>query len=38
MINDNYPKYVITLNDMIIGDDYQGIKQMNLIDFLLLEL
>ena len=38
MINDNYPKYVITLNDMIIGDDYQGIKQMNLIDFLLVEL
>jgi len=38
MINDNYPKYVITLNDMIIGDDYQGIKQMNLVDFLLLEL
>ena len=38
MIKDNYPKYVITLNDMIIGDDYQGIKQMNLIDFLLLEL
>ncbi len=38
MINDNYPKYVITLNDLIIGDDYQGIKQMNLIDFLLLEL
>ena len=38
MINDNYPKYVITLNDMIIGDDYQGIKQMNLLDFLLYEL
>jgi len=38
MIKDNYPKYVITLNDMIIGDDYQGIKQMNLLDFLLCEL
>lgn len=38
MINDNYPKYVITLNDLIIGNDYQGIKQMNLLDFLLLEL
>lgn len=33
-IKDNYPKYVITLNDMIIGKDYQGIIQMNLIDFL----
>lgn len=38
MINDNYPKYVITLNDLIIGNDYQGIKQMNLLDFLLFEL
>jgi uncharacterized protein len=38
LINDNYPKYVITLNDLIIGDDFQGIKQMNLVDFLILEL
>ena len=37
-IRDNYPKFVITLNDLIIGNDYQGIKQMNLLDFLLLEL
>jgi uncharacterized protein len=35
LINDNYPKYVITFNDMIIGNDYKGIKQMNLLDFLL---
>lgn len=33
-IKDNYPKYVITLNDMIIGKDHQGIAQVNLIDFL----
>lgn len=33
-IKDNYPKFVITLNDMIIGKDYQGIIQRNLIDFL----
>lgn len=33
-IKDNYPKHVITLNDMIIGKDHQGITQMNLIDFL----
>lgn len=37
-VNDNYPKYVVTLNDLIIGSDYKGIKQMNLKDFLLLEL
>jgi predicted AAA+ superfamily ATPase len=38
MIKDNYPKYVITLNDLIIGNDYQGIKQFNLSDFLMFEL
>lgn len=35
MINDNYPKYVVTLNDLILGNDFQGIKQLNLIEFLL---
>ncbi|MEI8047942.1 MAG: ATP-binding protein [Bacteroidota bacterium] len=34
-IADNYPKYVITLNDNIIGKDYKGIKQVNLLEFLL---
>jgi predicted AAA+ superfamily ATPase len=38
LIKDNYPKYVITFNDLIAGNDFQGIKQMNLLDFLLLEL
>lgn len=38
MIRDNYPKYVITLNDIMIGNNFQGIKQLNLLDFLLLEL
>ena len=38
LINDNYPKYVVTFNDLFIGDDYQGIKQINLLEFLLLEL
>jgi len=33
-IEDNYPKYVVTLNDMIIGKDYQGVIQLNLVDFL----
>lgn len=38
MINDNYPKYVVTLNDLMIGHDYHGIVQINLRDFLLLNL
>jgi uncharacterized protein len=38
LIKDNYPKYVVTFNDPIIGNDYLGIKQMNLYDFLLLKL
>jgi Predicted ATPase (AAA+ superfamily) len=33
-IDDNYPKYVVTLNDMMIGNDYKGIIHMNLGDFL----
>jgi len=38
IINDNYPKYVVTFSDPMIGNDYLGIKQMNLLDFLLLNL
>lgn len=34
-IQDNYPKFVITLNDMIIGNDYYGIKHYNLGEFLM---
>ena len=37
-ISDNYPKYVVTFNDVIIGDDFNGIKHINLSDFLLLEM
>jgi Predicted ATPase (AAA+ superfamily) len=37
-IEDNYPKYVVTLNDMIIGNDYKGIQSMNLKEFLMQEL
>ena len=33
-IEDNYPKYVVALNDVIIGNDYKGIEYMNLADFL----
>jgi len=32
-VNDNYPKYLLTL-DFITGDN-DGIKQINLIDWLL---
>lgn len=35
-IEDNYPKYVVALNDMIIGGDYKGITYCNLTDFLLM--
>lgn len=38
LIPDNYPKYVVTLNDVIIGNDYQGVKQVNFLDFLAIEL
>jgi len=34
LIKDNYPKYVITLNDIQLGNSYKGIIQMNLLDFL----
>lgn len=33
-IDDNYPKYVITL-DTLMGKDFRGIKKLHLIDFLL---
>ena len=34
-INDSYPKYVLTLDDLPMGED--GIEQKNIIDFLLEE-
>ena len=37
-IDDNYPKYVVTFNDPFVGDNYKGILQKNLIDFLTLDL
>jgi hypothetical protein len=33
-INDNYPKYVITMDEISAGSDYKGIRQVNLRDFL----
>ena len=33
-IADNYPKYVLSM-DELFGGDYEGIKRMNIVDFLL---
>jgi len=33
-IQDNYPKYVLSM-DTLFGNDYEGIQRLNLIDFLL---
>lgn len=34
-IKDNYPKTLLTLDDIGNGANYEGIKQMNVIDWLL---
>ena len=34
LITDNYPKYVVTLDDFFRESDYEGIKHLNLRDFL----
>lgn len=34
-INDNYPKILLTLDDIIVNPDYEGIKHINLIQWLL---
>ena len=36
-IPDNYPKYVVTMDEMQCGSNYYGVKQMHLRDFLLAE-
>jgi predicted AAA+ superfamily ATPase len=36
-IKDNYPKYVVSLDDFNKGSDVEGIRHMHLSDFLLLE-
>lgn len=35
VIKDNYPKYLLTLDDIGNGANYEGIKQINIIDWLL---
>ena len=37
-IKDNFPKYVVSLNDPIIGDNYKGIIHINIHNFLMLDL
>ena len=34
LVQDNYAKFVVTLNDMYIGNNYKGIQCLNLKDFL----
>ena len=38
LIQDNYSKYIVTLNDMYIGNNYKGIQCLNLIEFLEMEI
>ena len=33
-IKDNHPKFVISMDEKIWGDDFDGIKRLNIIDFL----
>ena len=33
-IKDNYPKYLLTLDDVFVAD-HDGIRTLNIIDFLL---
>lgn len=34
-IPDNYPKYLLTLDDYIVNSNYEGIRQINLIEWLM---
>ncbi len=34
-IDDNYPKYVVTMDEIIAGSNYKGIRQIHLRDFLM---
>ena len=38
LVQDNYAKYVVTLNDMHIGNNHKGIHCLNLKEFLETEL
>ena len=34
-IDDNYPKYVVTMDELAAGTSYKGIRQIHLRDFLM---
>ena len=34
-IDDNYPKYVVTMDELAAGTAYKGIRQIHLRDFLI---
>lgn len=36
-INNHYPKYVVTMDRISVGNNYRGIRQIHLSDFLLVE-
>ena len=38
LVQDNYAKYIVTLNDMHLGNNYKGVQCLNLRDFLEMEL
>ena len=38
LVQDNYTKYVVTLNDMHLGSNYKGVQRLNLKEFLEIEL
>ena len=33
-IKDNYPKYLLTFDEIGAGSDYDGVKQMNVLEWL----
>jgi hypothetical protein len=35
-IDDQYPKYVVTMDEISVGSDYKGIRQIHLRDFLMM--
>ncbi len=38
LVQDNYAKYIVTLNDMHIGNNYKGVQCLNLREFLEMEI
>ena len=34
-VSDNYPKYLLTLDEIFGKADYEGIKKINVLDWLL---